>query len=419
MNKALQALHGLRVNSVRMLAAFNELAQIGSTGDGGVHRPTFSEAHLAARRWFRNQIQKAGLEFHTDGAGNHSAFLAASSLSGTTPTLLLGSHLDSVTNGGRFDGALGVMAAFEVLRTIKDAGLELTLNLEAIDFTDEEGTLVGLLGSAALTGRLQPEALQNPRGGREALLEGMKRAGLSEESMLGAARPKKSLAGYLELHIEQGKRLEHAGVDIGIVSAIVGIWSYRLSFIGRADHAGTTTMDDRLDASLGASEFTLAARDIVTRDFRDCVVNVGKMEFSPGAFNIVPARVDVSLEFRSAEEEKFKRLDSTLLAQAQEAAGRFGLELKVESLGRHSPSLMDTRVRETFASACDDLGFKFLSLSSGAGHDGQSFDGVCPAGMIFVPSKDGASHSPREFTAWEDCVKGANVLLQTVLRLAM
>ena len=419
MNKALQALHGLRVNSVRMLTAFNELAQIGSTGDGGVHRPTFSEAHLAARRWFRNQIQKAGLEFHTDGAGNHSAFLAASSLSGTTPTLLLGSHLDSVPNGGRFDGALGVMAAFEVLRTIKDAGLELTLNLEAIDFTDEEGTLVGLLGSAALTGRLQPEALQNPRGGREALLEGMKRAGLSEQSMLGAARRKESLAGYLELHIEQGKRLEHAGVDIGIVSAIVGIWSYRLSFIGRADHAGTTTMDDRLDASLGASEFTLAARDIVTRDFRDCVVNVGNMEFSPGAFNIVPARVDVSLEFRSAEEEKFKRLDSTLLAQAQEAAGRVGLELKVESLGRHSPSLMATRVRETFASACDDLGFKFLSLSSGAGHDGQSFDGVCRAGMIFVPSKDGASHSPREFTAWEDCVNGANVLLQTVLRLAM
>jgi N-carbamoyl-L-amino-acid hydrolase len=419
MNKALQALHSLRVNSERMLTAFNELAQLGSTGDGGVHRPTFSEAHLAARRGFRDQIQKAGLEFRTDGAGNHSAFLAASSLSGTTPTLLLGSHLDSVPNGGRFDGTLGVMAAFEVLRTIKDAGLDLTLNLEAIDFTDEEGTLVGLLGSAALTGRLQPEALQNPRGGREALLAGMKRAGLSEQSMLGAARPKESLAGYLELHIEQGKRLEHAGVDIGIVSAIVGIWSYRLSFIGRADHAGTTTMDDRLDASLGASEFTLAARDIVTSDFRDCVVNVGNMEFSPGAFNIVPARVDVALEFRSAEEEKFKRLDATLLAQAQEAAGRFGLELKVESLGRHSPSLMDNRVRETFASACDDLGFKFLSLSSGAGHDGQSFDGVCPAGMIFVPSKDGASHSPREFTAWEDCVKGANVLLQTVLRLAL
>jgi N-carbamoyl-L-amino-acid hydrolase len=246
----------------------------------------------------------------------------------------------------------------------------------------------------------------------------MKRAGLSEEGMLRPALPKESLAGYLELHIEQGKRLERAGIDIGIVDAIVGIWSYRLSFIGRADHAGTTTMDDRLDASLGASEFVLAARDTVTHDFRDCVVNVGNMEFSPGAFNIVPARVDVSLEFRSAEEEKLRRLDAILLAHAQEAARRFGLELQVESLGRHSPSVMDHQVRVAFGSACDDLGFKYLSLSSGAGHDGQSFDGICPAGMIFVPSKDGASHSPREFTEWKDCVNGANVLLQAVLRLA-
>ena len=337
----------LRINSDRMLAAFNELSQIGATGDGGVHRPTFSETHLAARRWFREQIEKAGLEFRTDGAGNHSAVLAPRLLSSTGirrspprefPTLLLGSHLDSVPNGGRFDGALGVMAAFEMLRTIKDAQINLKVNVEAIDFTDEEGTLVGLLGSAALTGHLQQDLLRAPRGGRAALLEGMNRAGLSDESMLSAARPRESLTGYLELHIEQGKRLERAGIDIGIVSAIVGIWSYRLSFIGRADHAGTTAMDDRLDASLGASAFTLAAREIVLKDFPSCVINIGAMEFSPGAFNIVPARVDVSLEFRSPEEEEFKRLDSVLLARAQEEANRYGLELKVEFLGKHSPS---------------------------------------------------------------------------------
>ncbi|HSL44735.1 MAG TPA: Zn-dependent hydrolase [Anaerolineales bacterium] len=419
-------MHTLRINSDRMRTAFDELAQIGATGDGGVNRPTFSEAHLAARRWFREQIEKAGLEFRTDGAGNHSAFLAQDGggrVGGARPpyrdqTLLLGSHLDSVPNGGRFDGALGVMAAFEVLRTIKDAGLPLKLNLEAIDFTDEEGTLVGLLGSAALAGRLHPDHLHAPRGGREALVEGMKRAGLSDESMLSAARPKESLAGYLELHIEQGKRLERTGMHIGIVSAIVGIWSYRLSFLGRADHAGTTMMDDRLDASLGASEFALAARDTVLHDFRDCVVNIGKMDFSPGAFNIVPAQVDVALEFRSADEEKFQRLDAMLLAHAQEAAHRFGLEVKVEPLGKHDPSLMDDHVRDTFGSACDDLGFNYMSIPSGAGHDGQSFDGLCPVGMIFVPSKDGASHSAREFTEWKDCVNGANVLLQTVLKLA-
>ncbi len=407
----------LRIDADRMLAAFDALAQIGPTGDGGVNRPTFGEAHLAARHWFRQQVENAGLEFRTDGAGNHSAFLNCGEPD--APTLLLGSHLDSVPGGGRFDGALGVMAAFEVLRTVRDAGLDLRVNLEAIDFTDEEGTLVGLLGSAALAGRLAPEHLQTPRGGHEALLAGMKRAGLSEEDMLRAGRPKESLAGYLELHIEQGKRLERAGINIGIVSAIVGIWSYRLSFIGRADHAGTTTMLDRLDASLGASEFTLAARDTVLNDFRDCVVNIGNMQFSPGAFNIVPARVDVALEFRSAEEEKFQRMDSILLGHAKEAANRFGLALNIEPLGRHSPSLMDKQVQGVFSGVCDDLALTQMSLSSGAGHDGQSFDDLCPVGMIFVPSKEGASHSAREFTEWQDCVNGANVLLQTALRLAM
>jgi hydantoinase/carbamoylase family amidase len=246
----------------------------------------------------------------------------------------------------------------------------------------------------------------------------MQRAGLSDQSILSAARRRESLAGYLELHIEQSKRLERAGIEIGIVSAIVGIWSYRLSFIGRADHAGTTTMDDRLDASLGASAFTLAAPETVLKDFPNCVVNIGNMEFAPGAFNIVPARVDVSLEFRSADEEQFKRLDSALLELAQQEAKRFGLELQVTPLGKHSPTLMSEKIQKVFAEACDDLGLSHTSLTSGAGHDGQSFDGICPVGMIFVPSKDGASHSAREFTEWEDCVNGANVLLQAVLRMA-
>jgi len=405
----------LRVNSDRMLASFNQLALIGATAEGGVNRPTFSEAHLAARKWFREEIERSGLEFRTDGAGNHSALLTFEP--SNLQTLILGSHLDSVPNGGRFDGAIGVIAALEVLRTVKENGIKLNVNLEAIDFTDEEGTLVGLLGSAAIAGHLHPAMLQAPRGGRENLVEGMQRAGLSDEGMLNAARPKDSFAAYLELHIEQGKRLERAKIDIGVVSAIVGIWSYRLSFIGRADHAGSTTMDDRLDASLGASAFTLAAREMVMKDFPSCVVNVGKMDFAPGAFNIVPARVDVSLEFRSPDEEEFKRLDAALLLLANTEATRFGLELKYENLGNHSPSLMSDKVQRAYSEACDDLGLTHTSLTSGAGHDGQSLADLCPVGMIFVPSVNGTSHSPKEFTKWEDCVNGANVLLQAALRL--
>lgn len=405
----------LRVNSERMLAAFHELASIGATPEGGVHRPALSEAHLAARAWFRAEVERAGLEFHVDGAGNHSAVLMTD---GRDQTLILGSHLDSVPNGGRFDGALGVIAALEVLKIVKENGIRLKVQLEAIDFTDEEGTLVGLLGSAALTGHLHPEILQNPRGGRENLVEGMKRAGLSEAGMLSAARPKESIAGYLELHIEQGKRLERAGINIGVVSAIVGISSYRLSFIGRADHAGSTTMQDRLDASLGASAFTLAARELVIKDFPNCVVNIGNMDFTPGAFNIVPAQVNVSLEFRSADDAEFDRLDAALLALAREQANHFGLEFKADFRGRHSPTPMSDSVQHAFADSCDSLGLTHTSLVSGAGHDGQSFAGVCPMGMIFVPSVHGTSHSPYEFTTWEDCVNGANVLLQAALRLA-
>jgi len=178
-------------------------------------------------------------------------------------------------------------------------------------------------------------------------------------------------------------------------------------------------MDDRLDASLGASAFTLAARELVMKDFPKCVVNVGKMDFAPGAFNIVPERVDVSLEFRSPAEEEFKRLDLALLELARREAGHFGLELNVEFLGKHSPSMMSDKVQQAYALACDDLGLTHIALTSGAGHDGQSLADICPVGMIFVPSVDGTSHAPREFTKWEDCVNGANVLLQTVLRLAM
>jgi hydantoinase/carbamoylase family amidase len=434
----------LRINSARLFDSFSALSLIGATGDGGVNRPALGEAHLAARDWFRAEAESAGLDFRVDGAGNHSATVIARreatkqspihqeiASSHTAPvgrrrgnpllakTLLIGSHLDSVPNGGRFDGALGVAAALEVLKTVKENGINLKFDLEAIDFTDEEGTLVGLLGSSALTGRLHPEALKNPRGGRQNLLDGLARAGLSEEGIFTAARPKESLAGYLELHIEQGKRLERMGIDIGIVSAIVGIRSYRLGFIGRADHAGSTLMTDRADASLGASAFTLAAREIVMRDFPDCVVNVGRMDFTPGAFNIVPARVDLSLEFRSPGEEQCEKLDAALMACAKEQAARFGLGLEVECFEKHAPNSMSAEIQNAFADSCDDLGFTHTTLASGAIHDGQSFDGICPIGMIFVPSADGASHAPREFTQWEDCVNGANVLLQTVLRLAV
>ena len=404
----------LRINADRMLDSFNQLAWIGTTGDGGVNRPTFSEAHLAARTWFREEIERSGLEFHSDGAGNHSAILAA----GRDQTLILGSHLDSVPKGGRFDGALGVMAALEVLRTIKESGIKLKLNLEAMDFTDEEGTHLSLFGSSAISGHLTREALNNPYSGRENFTASLERAGLTEESLFTAKRPRESFAGYLELHIEQGKRLERRDINIGIVTAIVGYGSYRMVYIGRADHAGSSAMEDRLDAGQGVAAFIMETRQLVMKNFPSCVANVGKIEFSPGASNIVPARADFLLEFRSPDEKQLSELEAALMQLAREKADQFGLQVTAESLSTHTPSVMSRQMQSAFKGACDDLGLSSVELASGAIHDAQSLADICSVGMIFVPSVNGTSHSPFEFTEWQDCVNGANVLLQAALRLA-
>lgn len=406
----------LCINSARLRADFEALAEIGSTGDGGVHRPTFSAAHLAARAWLRAQIAKAGLDCRVDGAGNHSARLTRASEG--APTLLLGSHLDSVPYGGRFDGPLGVLAALEVLRVAQENHLSLGMNLEAIDFTDEEGTLVGFLGSGALAGHLTPEQLASPRGGREALQAGMARAEVTEGGIFASGRATESLGGYLELHIEQGKRLIDRGIPIGIVSDIVGIYSYRLTFLGQANHAGTTSMQDRRDAAQGASAFTLAVRETVQRDFPIAVANVGNMSFSPGVFNIVPERVVVALEFRAADESTLQSMEKVLIEQAHRDAARFELTVHVERVSTHAPTPMSEKPQQAFAEACDALGLAHIPLVSGAGHDAQSLASVCRVGMIFVPSVGGVSHSPHEFTEWQDCVNGANVLLAAALRMA-
>jgi N-carbamoyl-L-amino-acid hydrolase len=405
----------LRVSSDRLKADFTALSRFGATPQGGVDRPALGEAHLAARAWLRQRIQSGGLELRLDQAGNHLAFLGCGPPG--APALLLGSHLDSVPDGGRFDGALGVLAALEVLHTVREAGLSLPVNLEAVDFTDEEGTLVGLLGSSALAGHLKAEDLLAPRGGRAHLLASLERAGLSEAGLLEARREPSSLAGYLELHIEQGPRLLQAGAQIGVVSSIVGICSYRLAFIGRADHAGTIPMPDRLDAAQGAAAFTLAVRQAVLQDFPECVANVGMLRLLPGAFNIVPRRAELALELRSAEPQSYAQLEAALLELAKVEAAHYGLDLEIEFLNRHQPTPLSPFAQQAIVQAADSLGLSHMSLPSGAGHDAQSLAPLCPSGMIFVPSQGGASHSPREFTAWEDCLNGANMLLNAALYL--
>jgi len=309
------------------------------------------------------------------------------------------------------------VAALEVLRATQDARLNLRSTLEAIDFTDEEGTLVGLLGSRALTGVLTPATLLAPRGGRDALRAGLARVGLDESRLAEARRDSRTIAGYLELHIEQGPVLEHQRVDIGVVSAIVGSRSFDLTFRGTAAHAGTTPMNVRHDAGLAAARFVVAVHETVVRDFPDCVATVGRIRLEPGAFNVIPGEAHVALEFRSADRSRLDALEHALVLCAREAEA-LGLTVEIDPVGRWEPVALDGRVQAVIARVARGLGLSTIELPSGAGHDAQALAQATPSGMIFVPSVDGLSHQPAEHTAWDDCLNGANVLFGATLELA-
>jgi hydantoinase/carbamoylase family amidase len=294
-------------------------------------------------------------------------------------------------------------------------GVRLPFNLEAIDFTDEEGTLVSFLGSRALCGQLTIANLENPRGDKDVLNIGLERAGLTYESILSARRNPATIGGYLELHVEQGPVLEAEGVQIGIVERISGLSFQRLRYLGEAAHAGSVDMTRRKDAAQGAAAFTLAARQIVIEQFPGCFSNVGDISISPGYFNIIPDLATVEFEFRAADEQQFRDLESALLLEAEAASRRFGLKLEREFIGERLPVAMSEQAIGAIRVAVTNLGLRSMNIVSRAGHDAQAMATICPSGMIFVSSRDGVSHSPKEYTAWNDCVNGANVLLQAAL----
>jgi N-carbamoyl-L-amino-acid hydrolase len=414
-NRSVDRLPVLRVDEERLHEDLVALGEIGWAPARGLARTTFSPAHSAARAWFLERARAAGLETRVDSAANHSAILPGPSGS---RTLLMGSHLDSVPGGGRYDGALGVLCALEVLRAVKDAGLKLPVSLEAIDFTDEEGTLVGTLGSWALAGTLTEDILATPRSGRERLLSELRRMGLSEQGLRAARRDPRSLAAYVELHVEQGPVLERERVDIGVVTGIRGNMSFEVTFTGAARHAGTTPLQARRDAGRGAVLAAQAIWDVTAGEFPDCVANVGDIRLEPGAFNVVPGRSRIMVECRSVDPDELDRLATRLLDRVRTVADDCRLEAEIRRVGHWPPAATNAEVRMAIRRAAEALGLSSIELPSGAGHDAQVLADVVPAGMVFVPSVGGISHDPSEYTQWADCVNGANVLLGAAVVLA-
>jgi hydantoinase/carbamoylase family amidase len=393
-----------------LLAGLERLAAIGATPSGGVSRPAFSEADLAARAEVVRMMRGVGLDVTTDPAGNVFGRPAGAD---ARPLLLMGSHLDSVAEGGRYDGTYGVLAAIEVVRALRDHGLRLGHPVGVVVFADEEGTFFprGLWGSRAVVGDLNDDeiaSLSDP--GRRHRFEA---AGGQPGSLAQARLGTDGVAGYLELHVEQGPELEAAGGLIGVVEGITGRMSVDVVVEGQASHAGTTPMTRRRDGLVAASEMVLAIRALAGAVVR--VATVGDVVLSNPARNVVPGRVRLLAELRDLRSWSLAAGEAELRAAARRVAARHGLRVGVERIGLVPPASCDPRVRKAVAEAADLLGVPHLGLPSGAGHDAQMMARIAPTGMVFVPSAGGVSHAPGEYTDAAALVTGVRVLLQALV----
>lgn len=392
----------------RLLADLDHLAAIGADPRGGVSRVAYSLADVEARAWVIDRMTELGMQVRRDEALN-----VIGRYPGREPVLkpiALGSHTDTVPHGGRYDGALGVVAALACVRALHTSGLQLRHPVEVIDFAAEEATLgAGTLGSLAMTGRLQRGALASRAwDGRDAAAH-VRDAGLDPLSLGRAVRPKRCLAAYLELHIEQGSTLETEGIPIGVVEGIVALRRYVATFAGQANHAGTTPMAERNDALVMAVPLVLGVRDIALAT--EIVGTVGAVRVEPGASNVIPGRVELDAEMRGLDESAVDRAEEELRALADRLGGQLE-RFSAKGATRSDPSLV-----AAIEAACDDLGLAHRRMASGAGHDAMIIGEFIPSAMVFVPSSGGVSHSPDEFTEPEQCIDGGRVLLRTLLEV--
>ncbi len=402
------------VDGSHLLDRLRDLAAIGATaaGGGGVTRPAYTDDDLKAREVVRGWMREAGLSVRVDTAGN--TFARLEGRDPALPPIVIGSHTDTVPDGGRYDGALGVLAALEVARTLGASGERLRHPLEVVDFQNEEG---GIVGSKAAVGRLDAAELTRTAVSGFTLGDGIRRLGGDPDRLADCVLASGSRAAYVELHIEQGRVLERGATDIGIVEGIVGIWYWDVTFDGVASHAGTTPMADRHDALLAAARFVDAVHGIVTTVPGRHVGTVGRLVIHPAAANVIAGRVVATLELRDLVASTVETLYAAIESRAGEIARDTGTTVQFRPTTHVTPAPTHPRVRDAIAQAACDLGLSTMLLPSGAGHDAQQMTAVCPSGMIFVPSVDGLSHSPRELTKDRDCINGANVLLGVVRKI--
>ena len=397
----------------RIIDLFENLKKFGVNENQGNDRVAYSDFEIQARDYISKKLEKTGAKVYTDFAGNLIALYNPNN--SKLKPILFGSHVDAVPNGGHYDGTAGVIHAIEVLQTVHSKNISLNHPLEVIVFSNEEG---GLFGSKALAGKINKQTLDVVTVSGYTNGEGVERLGGNVDRIFEVKRNMGDIHAFIEMHIEQGNNLYSSNTDIGIVEGIVGLKWWDVTIEGFTNHAGTTPMNQRQDAMIAASKFVLMVNETVNSYEGSQVGTVGRISAEPGVPNVIPGIVNLSLELRDLSSNKISMIYNKIIENTKiielETKTKFSFS-PIDATG--DPALMDRRIINILSEVSDDLGYSSMLMPSGAGHDAQSIALIAPTAMIFAPSKDGISHSPKEFTDFEMLEKTTNVMLNTILKI--
>ncbi len=395
------------------------LVEIGKTDKGGVTRFPYTDEEKKAKHLFKNWMEEVGLQVREDAVGNIFGRLEGEEPD--LPVVLTGSHLDSVPNGGAFDGPLGCLSSLFAIKSIIDNGQSIKRSIELVVFVDEEGSRFknGIFGSRVMMGEVEVSELtdfQDENG--EVLYDTMKNSGYDPDKLDSAHRPSNDIYAFLEVHIEQGKKLETEQKNIGVVSGIAGPAIILFTFIGQTDHAGNTPMESRKDTVAAAAEFILEVEKAPRKFSKTAVATVGKMHVYPNGTNVIAGKTEIVLDARDVDEQAREEMLVYLKETAEKIAKSRQLTVEIQDGLKISPVIIPDKIKTIISNAAEVSRLTTMSLPSGAAHDAMTLGKYVPSGMIFVPSLNGKSHSPEEWTSLPDCVNGVQVLKESLTVLA-
>ncbi|WP_102867378.1 Zn-dependent hydrolase [Pseudovibrio exalbescens] len=404
------------VDGTRLKSLLDGVNQFGfSPETGGYNRLAFSESDMACRNWFMEKMQAEGLDVRMDPVGN--VFGRFGPADG--PCVIVGSHLDTVADGGAFDGSLGACAALEAALALRDANYAPSCAIEVVATSEEEGRFGGMLGSQSMTGQASLDWVNSARDSDGVLLkEAMRVAGLDWARVPEARRSPQDVKAFLELHIEQGPVLERAGCAIGIAEEVSGVCYLEVQLSGVANHSGTTPMDLRCDAFAGLTDISASIPELIAKlGTEQSRITIGKVDLVPNHPHTIAGRATFSIIIRDTSRDVMCALRDAMQRRAEDAAERHGLTFTLTPKSWLDPQKLAPELAEATEHAVKELGLTYQRMPSGAGHDAQTMQTLCPSGLIFIPSQRGISHSPEEYSVWSDIENGANALLHTLIKL--